>query len=183
MQLRSQGLSGLRKMPMEPCQILQRARIFQPLLFSRRSLDSWLICATGRVDTLPCLPLFPPQELFLSGACSSEPLHDIMALMRAHGDYEMTAVRAGSCGCLSLSRAGLRAGRLGLLLETFSLLLSAHRGDLPKIPSPVMCRERSRRLCVHPSVSRLPLGACHCLTLAMTRWQCLWGRRHGPSAE
>lgn len=87
MQLRSQGLSGLRKMPVEPCQILQHAHIFQPLLLPRRSLDSWLICATGRVDTLPCLPLFPPPELFLSGACSSEPLRDIMALMRAHGDY------------------------------------------------------------------------------------------------
>lgn len=59
----------------------------------------------------------------------------------------MTAVRAGSCDCLSLSRAGLRVGRLGLLLETFSLLLSAHCGDLPKIPSPVMSGKEQETVC------------------------------------
>lgn len=89
-QLRSQvcftGLSGLCKTPAEPPQIPPCAHSFQPPHFPHRPLDFWLICATERVDTLPCVPLFTPQALFLSGACSSAPLHDLIAPIRARGD-------------------------------------------------------------------------------------------------
>lgn len=70
------------------CQSSHTRSFSEPVYFSHLPspacllTSGWLICATERVDTLPCQSLFTPQELYLSRA-SSESLHSIITLVRA----------------------------------------------------------------------------------------------------